>query len=337
MKEKDATLDQWRILVALTQKIIAMEPWKQFEDMEIFALKFPNKQDIVYASIMGFHEMCYGLTFYQGEEGFTDISTIAYEVADKRFENYVTMETSFHSVYFDDQENVSWQQKNVFEQLGLHASEFPHFTVKEKGCFPDDPDTKEVEEYILFIAGLIEAIEYFLKKEVIIDFKNEMFVYDVEKKVGSNTPLILTPREFLAIIPNDKTYLDSLKEIEYNSDHWQMEYNYINQGMERDDGRVVNVRFSMIASENEGAMLACIALEADNDEIEVVMDSLFQMIERYGRPLSISINNARMLPLIGPSCDYLEIELIEVEALDVIDFFLEGFYEFASSEESEMA
>lgn len=333
MKEKDASLDQWRILIALIQKVKDMEPWKQFEDMEIFALNFPEKEETIYASIMGFHKMCYGLTFYVGDEGFKDISTIAYEVSDKRFEMFITMETAFFSVYFDDQDNVSWQQENVFKKLGLKKAEFPHFTVKEKHCFPDDPDYREVDDYILYVAGLIEAIEYFLKKEVIIDFKNELFVYDVERKEGHNEPLLLIPREYMPILPNDEEYLDSLKEIECNNEHWEMEFNYINQGMERDDGRLVNVRFAMVASISNENMISCIPLEGDSDDNVIVLDSFFQSIERMGRPLSINIANARMYPLIGPTCDYLGIQIEFVEDFEIIDNFLEGFYEYAASEE----
>lgn len=333
MKDKDASIEQWRILIALIQKVKESEPWKQFEDMEIFALKFLEKEETVYASIMGFHQMCYGLTFYVGDEGLTDISTIAYEVNDRRFEMFITMETAFLSVYFDDQENVSWQQENVYKKLGLKKSEFPHFTVKEKHCFPDDPDCNEVDDFILYIAGLIEAIEYFLKKEVMIDFKNELFVYDVNSKEGHNEPFEMTPRDYMPILSNDEEYLNSLSDIECNDEQWEMEFNYINQGMERDDGRLVNVRFAMIASISNGNMLSCIPLEEDSDEIAVVLDSLFQLIEKMGKPLSINIANARLYPLIGPSCDYLGIDVECVDEFIVIDEFLEGFYEYANSEE----
>lgn len=332
MKEKDASIEQWQTLVKVTQKIVAMEPWKQFEDMEIFALKLPMEEELIYASIMGFHQMCYGLTFYRGEEGFKDISTIAYEISDRRFENYITMESAFLSVYFDDQKNVSYQQRQIFEKLGLAVNAYPHFTVKEKGCFPDDPDSQEVEKYILYIASLSEAIEYFLKQEVMIDFTKEMFVYDVANKKGKNEKLILTPREFMPVICDDEKYLDTLKEMPCNKEVWEMEFNYINQGMERDDGRLLNIRFSMVANKSKGEMLACIPLEANSDEIEVVMDSLFQLIEQHGRPAKIGINNVRLLTLIGPSCDYMDIVIEEGDSLEVIDTFLMGFYEFSSQQ-----
>ncbi|NBK96403.1 MAG: hypothetical protein EOM50_00010 [Erysipelotrichia bacterium] len=333
MKEKDATLVQWQTLIALTQKIIAIEPWKQFEDMEIFVLKLPNQSDNVYASIMGFHKMCYGLSFYEGIEGYKDISTIAYEIKDKRFENFVTMESSFYSVYFDDQDNVSWKQQQIFKKLGLKPKQYPHFTVKEKGCFPDDPDASEVEKYTLYIAGLLEAIEYFLKHEIRINFTKDMFVYDVQAKNSTFMPFHLTPREYDAILPNDESYLNALLEIECNDDIWEVEYNYINQGMEREDGRLVNVRFAMIASTANGSMLSCVPLEDNQDDIEVVLDSFFQCIEKHGRPDSVFFNNVRMLPLLAPSCDCLEIEIEEVEELPVIDAFMKGFYEYVGHEE----
>lgn len=332
MKEKDASIEQWATLVKVTQNIAAKEPWKQFEDMEIFALKLQSEEELIYASIMGFHQMCYGLTFYRGEEGFKDISTIAYEIDDRRFENYITMESAFLSVYFDDQKNVSYQQRQIYEKLGLPVNAYPHFTVKEKGCFPDDPDSKEVENYILFIAALSEAIEYFLQQEIIIDFTKEMFVYDTVSKTGENKELILTPREFMPVICDDEQFLDKLKEMPCNNEIWEMEFNYINQGMERDDGRLLNVRFSMVANKTEEDMLACIPLEENCDEIEVVMDSLFQLIEQHGRPATIGINNVRLLTLIGPSCDYLGIDIDEEDDLTIIDTFLSGFYEFASKQ-----
>ena len=52
MKEKNADFTSWRILCALAEKIKAMEPWKQFEDMELFVLHFAQQKP-VYCSVMG--------------------------------------------------------------------------------------------------------------------------------------------------------------------------------------------------------------------------------------------------------------------------------------------
>lgn len=329
MKEKNADFSSWRILCALAEKIKAMEPWKQFEDMELFVLHFAQQKP-VYCSIMGFHQMCYGISFYEGEEGFKDISTVAFEIDDQRFENYVTMESAFYSLYFDDQENVSYEQQQIYDKLGIDPKQYFHFTVKEKGCFPDDPDEKEVNRYILYLAGLIEAIEYFLKEEVLIDFKRDMFVYDVESKKGSRTPFVLQPKEYEAIIPVDEKYLDALSNLECCEEHWEMEYNYINQGVEREDGRVANLRVVMAACREDGKMLCCVPLESDADENEAVLDALFQMIEQNGRPKSIALSNARMYPMIGPVCDFLGIEIEESDELYIIDDFLEGFFQYAN-------
>lgn len=329
MKDENASLEQWKILCILTQKLEAMKPWKQFEDMELFALKLSETEDIIYASIMGFHKMCYGLTFYIGETGFMDLSTIAYEISDHRYENYVTMESEFYSVYFDDQKNVSWQQTSIFKKLGLEPANYPHFVVKEKGCFPDDPDKNEVENYILYIAALTEAIEYFLKHEVIIDFKNEIFVYDVQNKSGTNEELLLLPREYMPIIA-DEMYLNSLNEIECNDQVWEMEYNYMNQGIEREDERISNLRCVMIADVMEGTMLSCVPLDVDSDENEVVLANLMEMIEKFGRPSRLCIANARLYPLIGPSCDELNIEIEVIDEFAVIDAFWADFCEFSN-------
>ncbi len=335
MKETKPSIQQWQRAVEISHKFMVSKPWEQFEDMEIFVLTLPQHKEKVYASILGFHRMCYGLSFYQGKEGFKDLSSVAFEIDNEEFQNYLAMESHFYSVYFDDQENVTHEQKEAYEELGLHQSEFPHFIVKEKGCFPDSPCGKELEETILYMDALLDAIEYFFKEEVKIDFRKSMFHYEVSKKEGKPVPLHFDPRIFDPILPTDEPFLDHIASISTNEEVWEMEYNYIHQGRQREDGRVENVRLIMCACLDDRSMLSCVPLESEKDENEMVLNTLFQLIERNGRPLNIQICNARLLPLLGPTCDRLNIALSMCDEFEIIDEFLEGLYAFNAKEDSE--
>ena len=334
MKQEEVSMEQWAMAVALTKRFTQSKPWEQFEDMELFALRLPSQKKKVYASIMGFHKMCYGLSFYEGKEGFKDLSSVAFEMDNMAFQNYLAMQSSFFSVYFDDQDNVSYEQACAYKKLGLDKAEYPHFSVKEKSCFPDDPTHLEMDKYITYMAALLEAVEFFLKEEVIIDFHKSLFSYDVLKHCGKPQPLRLEPRMYDPILPNNEDLLEHMAKKESNGEVWEMEFNYINQGSQRKDGRVENVRLVMCACLDDHSMLSCVPVEGKVDENEVVLDTFFQLIERYGRPIHMQVCNLRLLPILGPTCDRLHIALDLVEDFEIIEEFLIGLQAFSAKEDN---
>lgn len=335
MEQREVSMEQWALGVALSKKYVETKPWEQFEDMEIFSLVFNGGKECVYASIMGYHKMCYGLSFYQGEEGFKDLSSVAFEIDNEPFQNYIMMQSSFYSVYFDDQANVSFEQAQAYRNLGLRQEAFPHFTRKEKSCFPDDPNAEEMDHFITYMAGLLDAIEYFLKHEVIIDFTTSLFCYDVEERRGYVEALTLEPRVFEPIVPSNEAYLHQLRKQECNNEVWEIEYNFINQGMQREDGRIENVRLIMCACIDDQSMIGCTPFADGEDENEAILVNFFKWIEQYGKPLNLQICNVRLLPILGLACERLGIALEMGEQFEVIDDFLQGLYEFSANEEHE--
>ena len=58
---KEPTLEQWRELYKLGLKIRDMEPWNDFQDLDIIAMEIPEKKEPYFCSILGAGGQCFEL------------------------------------------------------------------------------------------------------------------------------------------------------------------------------------------------------------------------------------------------------------------------------------
>ncbi len=63
------TKHQWEKLNHLANRYALAEPWKMFSDMDLFALKRPSTEEMVFPLIMGCGEEFFGLSIYRGKAG----------------------------------------------------------------------------------------------------------------------------------------------------------------------------------------------------------------------------------------------------------------------------
>ena len=67
---KEASLEQWKELYEVTLNLKALEPWNYFGSEDLVAIALQGEEEPVFMSIMGMMGSCYGISMYEGMEGY---------------------------------------------------------------------------------------------------------------------------------------------------------------------------------------------------------------------------------------------------------------------------
>lgn len=317
---KKATLDQWKVLYEATEKFVKNKPWEQFEDLEIFALKLPNRKEKFYCSIMGYHKTCLGLAVYKGSKGLDAIVGIANQLS-LTTQEYLSFDAGWMAVYLDSEEQLSDYQMEILKQANRSCSHAEVYMVMQPHCFPNDPNEEEVILLKEVITALNEAIEYYYSLKINFDFDNNVFVYDSAKKKHRKQKLELSLSHYPMIVLNQE-FLDDLEDLQRNSDTWGMDLVYLDEAFEEGEDTILRCKGFFVENQTQGVLIEGMPLKPD-EEIDTVIDVILELFEENGIPERMVVRNPHMMSILMATCKELQIQLTVEDNLEMIDEVLE--------------
>ncbi|MFZ3589757.1 plasmid pRiA4b ORF-3 family protein [Bacillus sp. DJP31] len=311
----------WADLFALSDEFKKLQPWNWLDDDQIFGVKDPLNNEMVYCSVMGAAGQEYGVAAYEGEEGVNFLHKIIRGEGDNQ--DVLIQRSIIFSL--SDREELSPEDYELIKREGLSyrgKRQWPQFRSFLPGYYPWHLTDEEATRFIGVLKQVIEVCQQ-VKEQVSlvprftslekvpvlvngqISWKNdvisqqsakeqplvELLVSEVTlKSMKKNFKKYNTPLE-IDLFLSTKPAQDQPGERPY--------FPYILMVVERRNGMIVHTEF------------------LPRNEIEVnVQKELLSIIQKLnGIPRELWIQGDEMKRLLLPVTQKLGISLFEVKTL----------------------
>jgi len=124
--------DPWRSILESARDIHALAPWEVLSDGDVFGLRVEGEPEVHWCSVMGAAGEFFGVTLFEGAEGFEAFRRLAVE-GDREaglagFDGFL--------LSYDDREDLTAAERRRIEDAGVRfrgRAAWPHFHTQRKG------------------------------------------------------------------------------------------------------------------------------------------------------------------------------------------------------------
>lgn len=326
---KKASLVQWKELYELANKIQKLEPWKDFYDMDLFAIEPKGYKEPIFISIMGHAGNCLGISAYEGVLGYSRICEIAESENSICPTRFILGNQDAMVCYFGDFDELSDYDEELLDKLGLsyEEGEWIYFLSFQRRYYPYQLDAREVQTLIDVYKGFIFVLEEYQEFEYHPDFDREVYMVSMDEEDNwySYTvpkPIPLSLYDSVAI--TDQDFLEHLKTCSSCDIELAMDLDYLFEGAFVEDiERPVNPLLFIAYDLSTDELITCDLVEIDITEVDAVMMTFFGIIDEFGKPNKVYARNPLILTALQNVCEELGIEIVE-DPLEEIDDLIEN-------------
>lgn len=317
-------MELWQHAMKAALELYHEKPWDLFDETEVFEV---NGIDLYERAYCFFHEKlgrkC--ITVFAGPEAFTDLSNHFKPMGIQQVDVFHYLQRECFEILFDVPELVEQQEKQVGEFLGLTLREIPVIRYFERFCTSDTASEMELQRLVLILEGLKEAMLAYLKSGMNLDFSKRRFVYHVKKKTCFSKRTGYRPSKYDVVEIDDPQLMDELNEHDRNEEVWEMDVQPTPMVLSDDkSGRMRPVVLAAIASPLTDQILAAVPLISDADMQFQCIDLLIEAFMQRGIPRAMMVRHPLAAASLMDLCTRLKIELVSVEAFEMLDDFYDG-------------
>ena len=329
---KEASLEQWKELYEVTLNLKALEPWNYFGSEDLVAIALQGEEEPVFMSIMGMMGSCYGISMYEGMEGFCDFDMVARAGGEDGLPvPYAMMEQSCITWYVGDREEVPEDQRKVIKKLELGfrgKGQWQYFYSFAKGYMPFTPDAREVSVLTEAFKGLFMATRAVKEKRISVDFEHGEILWRVYNAETEEWKMFAGPlppyeRNYPEIELEDQDLKLELKAQPRNSQELALDIAYMKTGIRDEEyDRPVCPRLLVVLDWKADMILRMDMMKPDDDEIGMVLDFFVTYVMTAGLVKKVRARNPWVFAALSEICDYCGIEL-KKDRLGKVDRILE--------------
>lgn len=330
---KEASLEQWRYLFNIGLMIRDMEPWKDFDDMDIITIELPGYKEPFFCSFLGAGDQCFGVNTFIGYDGLRSFLSIV-DSENCMPIDYIMIEQTNLACFFGNREMVPESQKKIMKDLGLKfrgKNNWIYFQSYKKGHIPFSLDEDEANILVKCLEQLTRAILDYKTQNIKVDFeKGDTLVRRFKKKKEQwNTerdvlapfiygyPSLILKDEILGAKLKKSLRVDSILEIDMI---------YIKVSIEEDiNERPIRPKLLLILDHYNGMIVGHQFLTPGNNEIAAVMELFINLLLKGGRPMEILLRNPLIESILKDTCEKCGIKLTMKRDLEVVDAFMNDF------------
>lgn len=328
----EASLEEWKLLYEAAAKLKELKPWEQFWDMDLIALH--EGDSIVFASILGKGGECYGISIYEDMEGFNDFMMICHQKSLRVTQEYIAMSQNNLTCYWGNRDDLSKEQYQTIKSLGYKfrgKNQWPFFISHRTGYFPYNMDQAEVQRMTVYLTQLFQAIKYYNKNMVPVDFENEnLFFYTRDEHTGewSGAQKRMPFTSYIYLEPefeNEKNLTRELRALPRADYGIDIDVGCVSSPVNDDRyERPGALRILMLADTDSGLMLGADLISPGETEADVVIDYVLGKIFDSGRPREIRVCNNIIAHYLSDLCKMGNIRLKKVRRVPIFQVFLRG-------------
>ena len=156
-KNNPPTLEQWKRLYELMAEIKELAPWEYLHEDDLFGIRLPQTNQLVFVSIMGNLGEHLSIAIYLGKRGFEGFWNM--QDAGYNFSPELLLQTPQLQASLEDRDILTPEDRRIIKQLNLKyrgRQSWPQFRSYRPGCLPW---YLEKEEAQILITGLEQVLE----------------------------------------------------------------------------------------------------------------------------------------------------------------------------------
>jgi hypothetical protein len=150
-------LDVWQRLYATSTKVREMEPWLWLEETDIFGVKDPESDTVLFVSVMGLMGEYLAVALYPGAKALAHFWQMQAQPEPEETAGMVLEIRQIHAA-FGKKSELDAREKKVVKELGLTfrgTNVWPYFRSFMPGYFPWVIDAEEARLLILALEQLL--------------------------------------------------------------------------------------------------------------------------------------------------------------------------------------
>ena len=154
--DEEAHPEQWRELFSKADELKQLKPWLWLEDNQIFAIKHPVLDEVIYCSILGASQQEFGMAAYIGEKGLYSLQQTMMGCSMKQMiYNQASILISFSNR--DELEKEDYALIKSLELKYRGKKQWPMFRSFVPGYFPWFLNKQEVELLIYLLPLVLQV------------------------------------------------------------------------------------------------------------------------------------------------------------------------------------
>ena len=324
---READLNSWGKLYETAGKIKALEPWKDFWDMDLIIVCPKGKKVPYFCSIMGRAGACCGISVYKGEEGLRDLDMLTMADVGGIPLDYAVFEQNNLTCYWGDREEVDPKQKKIIKDLGLKfrgRGQWLFFLSFKKRYTPYIPDAQEVEELTVVFEGLLAILQDFQDNHIPVDYEQGEYLWSIYNKKEERWKseihaLPYDPDLEISIMElSDEILKKKLQKCPYVEGELQMDFLYLNSStIENQYDRPINPLLFLVVDGESGMLLRAELLDPEDEEIDVILSFFIQFTQQYGRIKTIKARNPIIYSALTDICQKCKIDLTNGDMTEI--------------------
>lgn len=328
--EEEASLEEWQALYATATKIGEMKPWEDFYDLDLFSLEKDGKT--AYASILGHNGECYGVSFYEENEGLNDFMMILNQKSLNLSEKYALFSQNNLTCYWGNRDELSKEQWNIVKSLGYKyrgKNQWLYFVSHKAGYYPENMNHDEVTRMTMYLTSLEEALNYYRDHRFSVDFGNaNMFSFSYDDKkgkwAGKEMPLPFTSFCLPQLELTDDAPVEELASLPLASCCLEVSVEYSAVTFEDDlSDRTICAKLGVVADADSGLVLNMDLIHPQDQEGEALLNLLASIIFNIGKPKEVRVCNNIIKSYLEDFCTKGKIKLKRVKCLPAVMDILE--------------
>jgi hypothetical protein len=137
MDEVSPTMQEWRQLYTLMDRLKELAPWEWMDEMDLFGIQNPETGEVGFVSVMGALGEHYAVAVYLGEQGLAGFWNM--QQAGPYLTPDLVLNTPQLQASFEDRNTLHQKDRDVIKQLGLKyrgKQAWPQFQSYAPGMVP---------------------------------------------------------------------------------------------------------------------------------------------------------------------------------------------------------
>ncbi len=329
---KEATLAQWKDLYEVAIRIKELKPWEYLWDMDIITIMLPDREEPYYCSIMGRAGECFSIGTYAGFDAMNDFFEVV-ENPDIPPEQVLRYQNNM-MCYFGNRDELTKKEWNIIKDLGLKfrgKNNWIYFHSFKTGYVPYLLDAKQVVALTEVFRQLYMALRAYIERGLQVDFEKGNTLlrkYDKTKELwySYESQLLLPPRQYLVPVLQDDLLMARLKKQKKTGEQIEIDIVYLNVVInDKKLERPVYPKMCIVADCNNGMLIDHEMISPEDDEVEVILNTIINYILQVGKPEIIHVRDEYVEALLSDICKRTNIKTKMESSLRGIDTFVRNF------------
>jgi hypothetical protein len=323
----NASLEQWRELYDAIGNLKRLTPWEYVSSGDLIAIALEHPKTMVFCSIMGANDFCYGVSVYEGDRGLQDLNRLLTMDETGLSPNFVMAEQTCLTLYWGDREEVPPDQKSIIRQLGLKfrgSGNWPYAFSFERRYAPITPDSRGIEVLTETLKGLCMVARGFAEGRLTPQWaEGKLLARTYDSKIAlwrmGWVPMPEIPNLMPVVKLTDEFLQARLKKAPRCKTKVIMDLFYFPFPVEEKRGaRPYYPLFFCMLNESEHKILCIEPVELDCSEVDAVLNGFVSFVLQFGRMKQIRARNPWVLASLEQLCAMCKINLIQ-DALPEVD------------------